>query len=133
MRAPTARVTFLLVFTFIASIAWPNDKIPKTYPEHGAVVATRLDSYSATLPVRTNPYGGPYGRVQGGNSVRRHIPVARIETETMIYELEGKPAMSVGSAVAFRIEKDRAFVSLENGKEQKYLIVGTELKASGRQ
>ena len=91
-------------------------------------MASRLDSYSRTLPVYTNPYGGPYGRVQGGNSVRRHIPVARIETETMIYEFEGKPAIQVGTAVAFRIEKDRAFVSLDNGKEQRYLIVDTEQK-----
>jgi hypothetical protein len=45
----------------------------------------------------------------------------------MVYEFEGR-ALTVGTIVAFRIEKNRAFVSLENGKEQKYLIVDTELK-----
>lgn len=111
----------------LPGIAVAQDKPPKTYPEHGTVVAIRLAEQMRTLPVYTDPYG----KTHGGGSARSRRYVYCVETETKVYELEGKRKMmlELNEIVHFRVEKESAFVR-QGKKEQKYRIVGVEQKPS---
>lgn len=109
----------------LSGIAVAQDKPPKTYPEHGTVVAMRVGEQSRTLPVYTDPYG----KTHGGMSVNRRRHIYRIETDTRFYELEGgrKPTLELNQSIEFRIEKESAYVQ-QGKKEEKYRIVGVEQK-----
>ena len=110
----------LLLVATTAALA--KDKNPKTYPERGTVVAVRQERETRTLGVYTDPYG----KTHGGQSIHRMVPISRIETETRFYEVIGR--LELGQAVEFRIEKNHAYMPLENGKEGKYRVVGVEIR-----
>lgn len=102
-----------------------KDKEPKTYPEQGKVIANHTVEQSHTIPVHTDPYGRTYG----GMSAIRRRPVFRVETDAKFYEFEGKKdqELPLGSTIKFRIEKEWVYVQ-QGDKEQKFRLVGTELK-----
>jgi len=108
----------ILAFLFLLA-ASAKDKT--TYPLHGTVVAMR--STSAT-------YGGgvytdPYGKTHGGAVHTAMIPVFKIRTTELDYEVQGKQALTVGQELDFRIDKLRLYVQRGN-KERRYDIVGEE-------
>jgi hypothetical protein len=122
VRSPALVAAFLMVGV---TTALPKAKNPKTYPEHGTVLAMRTTERSYT----TGVYTDPQGKTHGGNSYSARRPVYRIETEKMFYELEGtkKEQLPIGGTVDFRIEKDKAYIQ-RGDKEDKFRVVGVELK-----
>jgi hypothetical protein len=115
------------LFLLVCSNVLAKDKEPKTYPEQGRVIANRTAEQARTLPVYTDPYG----KTHGGMSIISRLPVFRIETETKFYEIEGrkKQQLALGDTIQFRLEKQWAYVQ-QGDKEQKFRLVGTELKPS---
>ena len=109
----------------VATAAFPKAKNPKTYPEHGTVLAMHTTERSYT----TGVYTDPQGKTHGGNSYTSRRPIYRVETEKLFYELEGsrKEQLPIGAAVDFRIEKDKAYIQ-RGDKEDKFRVVGVELK-----
>jgi hypothetical protein len=84
---------------------------PNPYPEHGQVVATRLGAEAV----------GSAGSV---GSLKRWI--YRVDCGDLYYDLQGggKPSLTVGQNVTFRIERQKAYLDDgENGK--RFSIVGT--------
>jgi hypothetical protein len=124
----SSRLLSALIFLCFLSAhlgALAKDKEPKTYPEHGTIVATKTQEQSFTTPVYTDPYG----KTQGGVSLTSRRPVYRIETDTKFYEMEGarnKP-LALGDTIQFRLEKEWAYVQLGD-KEEKLRIVAVELR-----
>jgi hypothetical protein len=119
VRVPVVFIAIVVVFGTAAA----KDKRPKSYPQTGTVVATRLSER------RVPTYGEPYGKTGVGNiSIPLHI--YRVQTEGRFYELEGgrKPTLSVGDSVHFRIEKDAAYVQ-RGDKEDKYWILRAAQKS----
>jgi hypothetical protein len=123
-----AKVTVVLCFLTCLTLpptVFAKDKAPKTYPEQGRVIANKTAEQAHTTPVYTDAYG----KTHGGVSAIRRLPVYRIETDTKVYELEGrkKEEMSLGDTIQFRIEKEWAYVQ-QGDKEKKFRVVATELK-----
>jgi hypothetical protein len=116
-----------LLFIFCSVSVCSKEKNPKTYPEHGTVLAMHDSLHSYTNGVYTDSYG----KSHGGNSttIRKHV--YRVETTTRLYELEGKKKdqLEIGGVIDFRIEKDRAYIQ-RGEKEEKFRIVGVELTPS---
>jgi hypothetical protein len=84
---------------------------PSSYPEHGQVIATRLGAEAV----------GSAGVV---GSLKRWV--YRVDCGDLYYDLQGggKPSLTIGQDVAFRIEKQKVY--LDDGKNGKrYNIVGT--------
>lgn len=120
----------LAVFILVvcSAVALSKDKVAKTYPERGTVLAMHTAETSFTTGVSTDQNG----KTSGGESYRRIRPVYRIEREKMFYELEGlkrEQSLQIGQSVDFRIEKDKAYVQ-RGAKEQKFRVVGVESKPS---
>jgi hypothetical protein len=115
-------IGFLLLLG--ATVAISNDKTPKTYPEHGNVVAVHTAEHTRTSDAWTDPMG----KTHGADSYNVKRPIYRIETEKMFYELEGrKGQLQLGEAANFRVEKDNAYVQ-RGDREDKLRVVGVELK-----
>lgn len=107
----------------LSSVSFAKDK--PTYPEHGTVVAMRSD----TRTRGTSPYTDPYGKIQGGGVHSYRIPVFKIRTDDLDYEIEGRNNLSIDEAISFRIEKRvrQAYVYIQRGdKEDRYLVVAEE-------
>ena len=105
-RCAVAILCCLLYLTACSAVL-AQDKAPNNYPEQGKVIA-HTDSAKTTAP---------------------RVPVFRVETETRIYEFEGKDEseLTVGATIQFRIEKDWAYVQ-RGDKEQKFRVIDTQLK-----
>jgi len=118
-------IASFLLCAVAAGVAGARDKVPKTYPERGTIVAMHEADRSFT----TGVYTDPYGKTHGGNSIHVKRPVYRVETEAKFYELEGRKKyhLAIGEAVQFRIEKEWVYLQRED-KEQKLRVVGVELK-----
>jgi hypothetical protein len=98
----------LLLATGVAAQPAPQ---PNPYPEHGQVIATRLG-------------GEAVGSAGSVGTLNRWI--YRVDCGDLYYDLRGgrKPSLTVGQNVAFRIEKQKAYVD-DGKKGQRYNIVGT--------
>jgi hypothetical protein len=113
----------ILLLTIMAlAILTAKDK--PTYPEHGTVLSMRKD-VAETFKGETDLYGNVSGKK---GYARVKIPVYKVQTDTMTYEVEGKLTLPVGGTIAFRIEKDRMYVQ-DGHKEKKYSIVGEETRS----
>ena len=113
-----------------SATAFAKEKQPKSYPEHGTIIATKTSAQVETEEVTTDKNG----KVHGGDSITWHYPVYRIETDTRIYELEAlteKRAFSVGDVVHFRLEKRWAYVQYGD-KEKRVRVITVELKPPTR-
>jgi hypothetical protein len=123
MRQARALAVFICFFALLL-IATANDKRPKSYPESGTVISSRLAKQSGTVTI----YNEPYGKTRRENSIQVHV--YRVETEGRWYELQGaiKPTLSVGDSVHFRINKDAAYVQ-RGDKEDKYWILRAAQKS----
>lgn len=103
-------VALVSLVLFAAGVAAQPAPTPNTYPEHGQVIATRLGAEAV----------GSAGSV---GSLKEWI--YRVDCGDLYYDLQGgrKPSLTVGQNVAFRIEKQKAY--LDDGKNGKrYNIVG---------
>jgi len=100
-----------LALLLAAGVAAQQAPKPSLYPEHGQVITTRLGGEAV----------GSAGIV---GTVNRWI--YRVDCGELYYDLQGggKPSLTIGQNVAFRIEKQKAY--LDDGKNGKrYNIVGT--------
>lgn len=76
--------------------------------------------------------GGVYtvnGETQGGRVKTYNVPVFRIRTDTMDYEVEGRPDLSIDEELTFRTEKGRhqLYIFIQRGdKEKRYSVVTQE-------
>jgi hypothetical protein len=94
-----------------AGVAAQQPPQPNPYPVHGQVIATRLEGEAV----------GSAGVVGTLNKW-----IYRVDCGDLYYDLQGrgKPSLTLGQNVAFRIEKQKAYV--EDGKKgQRYSIVGS--------
>ena len=101
----------LALLLLAARVAAQQAPTSNPYPEHGQVIATRLGAEAV----------GSAGSV---GSLKRWV--YRVDCGVLYYDLQGgrKPSLTVGENVAFRIEKQRAYLDdSKNGK--RYDIVGT--------
>jgi hypothetical protein len=98
-------------FVLAAGVAAQPAPQPNAYPEHGQVISTRLG-------------GEAVGSAGSVGTLKRWV--YRVDCGDLYYDLQGgrKPALTVGDKVAFRIEKQRAYVD-DGKKGQRYNIVGT--------
>ncbi len=91
----------------------PAQEAPKgnPYPEHGKVITTRLG-------IETVGSAGSVG------SLKRWI--YRVDCGDLYYDLQGKgkPSLSIGQDVNFRIEKQEAYLN-DGKKGTRYRVVGT--------
>ena len=133
MRAfPTLVVCAAICAGLVCAPAFADaaDNQPKSYPQSGTVVSTRVQKGRRAEPVYSDPDGHVHREV-----VNILVHVYRIETSTQVYELQGgsKPTLSVGEAIRFRINKDSAYVQRsDKDKEDKYTILKVTLnKAKG--
>jgi hypothetical protein len=108
-----------LLAILLLSVASAKDK--PTYPEHGTVVAMRTQGVTSGGGV----YTGPNGKTHGGAVHTNNIPVFKIRTSAIDYEVEGKPNLSLDEEFDFRIEKLKLYIQ-RGEKEQRYSIVGEE-------
>jgi len=92
-----------ILLALVLSFASAKDKPRKAYPEHGTVVAMRMDRITTGSGVRTNSQG----KTRGGEVYSRQYPVYKVRTSAMDYELEGKVALH-WRQVNFRIDKNKA-------------------------
>jgi hypothetical protein len=101
----------LIPLMLAAGIAAQPRPTPDPYPEHGQVIAARLGGEAV----------GSAGIV---GTLKRWI--YRVDCGGLYYDLQGrgKPSLTVGQKVAFRIEKQKAYVD-DGRKGQRYNIVGT--------
>ena len=109
----------LLVLAFLPCTS--AKKPEKVYPERGTIVAMRTERVTGS----TGVYTDSQGKTHGGAAYSRRIPVYRVRTTEMDYEIEGRQKLSIGEEVRFRIEKNRVYVE-RGDKEQKFLLVGQE-------
>lgn len=103
-----ALVSLVLLAAGVAAQPAPT---PNAYSEHGQVIATRLGAEAV----------GSAGSV---GTLKKWI--YRVDCGDLYYDLQGgrKPSLTVGQNVAFRIDKQKAY--LDDGKTGKrYNIVGT--------
>ena len=101
----------LTLLLLAAGVAAQQAPTPNHYPEHGQIIATRLGAEAV----------GSAGSV---GSLKRWI--YRVDCGDLYYDLQGggKPSLTLGQNVAFRIEKQEAY--LDDGKNGKrYNIVGS--------
>jgi hypothetical protein len=101
----------LVSFLLAAGVAAQPAPQTNAYPEHGQVIATRLG-------------GEAVGSAGSVGTLKRWI--YRVDCGDLYYDLQGrgKPSLTVGEKVAFRIEKQKAYVD-DGKKGQRYDIVGT--------
>ena len=112
---------FTLCALLLASITTAQSKPPRTYPEHGTVGSIRARTLSPVTVLGT------------GHTVTASASpeTYRIETDTQFYGSSepGKTStMIVGQMIEFRIENGYAYVRNAKGKENRYHIVGQDLK-----
>jgi hypothetical protein len=100
-------------------------KDPPAYPLHGTVMAMRTDRVTVGAPV----YTGADGKTHGGGVHSRRIPVFKIQTEEMNYEVEGGKDLTVGEELSFRLEKNTVYIQ-RGDKEKKVKLVGLEKRQS---
>jgi hypothetical protein len=118
------RIYFLDRFFNRLGFAIVPAKDKPTYSEHGKVVAMRTD--------KAVKGGGVYtvnGETHGGRVKTYNVAVFKIRTDTMDYEVEGNPALSVDEEIAFRIVKGRKelYILIQRGdKEKRYSVVTQE-------
>ena len=101
----------LALLLLAAGVAAQQAPTPNHYPEHGQIIATRLGAEAV----------GSAGSV---GVLKRWI--YRVDCGDLYYDLQGggKPSLTLGQNVAFRIEKQKAY--LDDGKNGKrYNIVGS--------
>ena len=110
---------WLILAILALSVASAKDK--PTYPEHGTVVAMRTERATSGDGVYTDSEG----RTRGGGVESHLIPVFKIRTAAIDYEVEGRPALSIGEEFDFRIEKLRLYIK-RGDSEKRYSIVGQE-------
>lgn len=122
-RRTQRALVLLTLIGAMPSTLFSQGKETKVYPERGTVIALREDSRSTNLGVHTDAWG----RTHGGQSIRYTVAIWRVETDTKVYELEGK-GLEVGQVLEFRIEKQYAYVRDAKGKERRYKVVSLELK-----
>lgn len=108
----------ILAFLFLL-VASAKDKT--TYPLHGTVIAMRSESVTYGGGVHTDPFG----KTHGGAVHTALVPVFKIRTSELDYEVQGKEALTVGQDLDFRIDKLRLYVQ-RGSKERRYDIVGEE-------
>ena len=108
---PTLLVALASLALVAAGVAAQQAPKPNLYPEHGQVIATRLGAEAV----------GSAGVV---GSLKRWV--YRVDCGDLYYDLQGggKPSLTVGQDVAFRIEEQKVY--LDDGKKGKrYNVVGT--------
>ncbi|MCX6636850.1 MAG: hypothetical protein NT090_17465, partial [Acidobacteria bacterium] len=92
---------WLILAILVLSVASAKDK--PTYPDHGALVAMRTE--------RATSGGGVYtdsrGKTHGGAVSSHPVPIFKIRTPNIDYEVEGRPDLSIGEELNFRIDKLR--------------------------
>ncbi len=112
-----------LLFLAAGSKLLANDKASEAYPEQGKVIASTLDQTAHA------PTAASQAQPNAGTPANSLLPVFRVETDTRVYQFEGKskPGLTVGDTVQFRIVKDWAYVK-RDGKEQKFKVIDTQLK-----
>ena len=101
----------LTLLLLAAGVAAQQAPTPNHSPEHGQIIATRLGAEAV----------GSAGSV---GSLKRWI--YRVDCGDLYYDLQGggKPSLTLGQNVAFRIEKQKPY--LDDGKNGKrYNIVGS--------
>jgi hypothetical protein len=103
-----ASLALLLIVGVVAAQEAPKG-VP--YPEHGKVIATHLG-------IETVGSAGSVG------SLKRWI--YRVDCGALYYDLQGggKPSLSLGQDVTFRIEELNAYLN-DGNKGQRYRIVGS--------
>jgi hypothetical protein len=110
---------WLILAILVLSAASAKEK--PTYSEHGTVVAMRTERVTRGGGVYTDSQGKTRGGVVGSQAV----PIFKIRTTNIDYEVEGRPDLSMGEELNFRIDKRRLYVQ-RGEKEQRYSIVGAE-------
>lgn len=113
------RHAFLLVL--LLSVLAAKNKPEKVYPEHGTIVSMRTERVTHGAGVYTDSHG----RTHGGQVHTARIPVYKVRTADMDFELEGRRGLKIGDQVSFRVEKNKVYVRLGD-KEQKFMLVGQE-------
>jgi hypothetical protein len=113
-----SKPNWLILAILVLSVASAKEK--PTYPEHGTVVAMRTERATSGGGVYTDSHGKTHGGVVGSHL----IPVFKIRTANIDYEVEGRE-LSIGEELSFRIDKRRLYVQ-RGDKEQRYAIVGEE-------
>jgi|ERR1700683_613530 len=118
MRMKTFTLLLILLVTGMSSA---QDKPAKSYPERGTVVATHARTVSPGMVL------GPNHAVTASVSPGNY----RIETDGQFYDFVERSkaeTMSLGQVINFRVENGYAYVPNVKGKENRYRIVGQELK-----
>jgi hypothetical protein len=100
-------------------------KDPPVYPLHGTVTAMRTDRVTIGAPV----YTGANGKTYGGGAHSRRVPVFKIQTDEMNYEVEGGKDLTIGEDLSFRVDKRTVYIQ-RGDKEQKCRLVGQEKRQS---
>lgn len=120
------------VFSLLAALpvtALAGNK-EKSYPETGRVIGKGQTSHtlaSANQPVERMRYTNTY-------KIETSTEVLELDCGKMAaFHLEGKECggdhpLAIGTEVHFRIEKNRVFIPLSNGSEQKLEILSEEAK-----
>ncbi len=142
------RIPSLLALIIFTLPILPESAMAKhqadSYPESGKVVATGLNEHTKSHPSWTNQNGASHGG--GTYSVYSHT--YKVETDTMIYELDcgkvptfhktgkgcgGEKELQVGDVIQFRTEKESFYIPIADGSEQKLRILNKELKSDAKQ
>ena len=125
-RAFAVLAAFVLALSLLSVATFAN-KVPKTYPEEGKIVATGLSRLGGTYQ-----QAHTYTVVTGTKSYLLecgHKPVFGTTGE----ECGGSKKLQLGDVIHFRIEKDHAYIPIttktdNSAGEEKLRILSTALK-----